>query len=146
MFDLGLIFGTPARFFRAFDEEFDPAAGLGVPIQLEMQLRNVPEAQPDSELVTQIMPGMLEGGQGSLLPPLIASQDNPDIRVTPVLADLNLGNVHVEETGVVQLKTDDFRQFLADRLGYAQCAPLVHKSFQPSGFSGQLEVWLRADS
>jgi hypothetical protein len=44
VFDLGLIFGPPTRFFRAFYEEFDPAGGIRVAIQLEMQLRNMPEA------------------------------------------------------------------------------------------------------
>jgi len=101
-----------------------------------MQLGSVPEAQPDGQFVTQIVPGMVERGQGSLLPPIIAPQGNPDIRVTPILAYLYLVNIHVEQAGVVQFKTNDLSQFLADRLGYAQCAPLVHKKLG-SGTGGR---------
>jgi hypothetical protein len=72
VFDLGLIFGTPARFFRAFDEEFDPAASVGIPIQLEMQLRNMPEGQADAQFVTQVVASVVQGGEGGFLLPLVA--------------------------------------------------------------------------
>ena len=47
LFDLGAIFAT--RPFRPLQEEVDPAVRIRVPVALEVQLRDMPEAQPDRQ-------------------------------------------------------------------------------------------------
>ena len=60
---LGLIFSTATDFFRSFQQKIDPAVDIRVVVTLEMQLRDVPQAQPAGQFVPQVMPGMLQGRQ-----------------------------------------------------------------------------------
>src|ERR1035438_10419725 len=57
---LGLIFSTSTTFFRPFDEKIDAALNIRLPVMVEMQLRDVPQAQADGQFVTQIMPSALQ--------------------------------------------------------------------------------------
>jgi hypothetical protein len=90
-----------ARFFRAFDEKFDPAGSVGVPIRLEMQIGNIPEAQTDPKLMTQILPRMIEGIEGLPLLPFLAADGNADAGMTAIGADVDIGNFDIQEPGIV---------------------------------------------
>ena len=127
----------PARFFRAFDEKFDPAGGVRVAIRLEMQIGNIPEAQADSKLMTQIMPRMVKSIEGLLLLPLLAADGNADAGITAIRTDVDVGDFDIQKPGIVQFEGNEFRQFFANGFGYAQCAAFVHRSYQQSAISYQ---------
>src|ERR1039457_3966699 len=81
---IGLIFGMSTRFFRPLQQEFDPGVGVRVPVTLEMQFRNAPQAQARSQFVTQIMPGALQGGQRLVLFALIPPNHDFDVGIPRV--------------------------------------------------------------
>ena len=123
---LGLIFGPAASFFRPLQEYIDASIGIGVAIQLEMQLRNMPEAQACRQLVTQIMPGVIQGGQGLFLAAFVARQTHLDMGVPAVRADVGLGNRDLEKAGVIQLETDEFGEFLLNGYRDPLRASFIH--------------------
>src|SRR6185312_10166765 len=69
---LGRIFSTSARFFRPPEQEVDAAFDVRIFIVLKVQLRDMPEAEPHRQLVTQIAARVVEGCQRFLLFPLTA--------------------------------------------------------------------------
>lgn len=116
----------PPRFFRAFDEKFDPAGGVRVAIRLEMEIGNMPEAQADAKLMTQIMPRMIEGLDSLALLPFLAADGHADAGITAIRADVDICDLDVQEPGIVHFEGNKLREFFANCFGYAQCAAFVH--------------------
>src|SRR5579863_4197573 len=65
-FNLGLIFRRTAHFFGALQQHFHPLRRVPV-VRLEVQLRDFPQIEPARQFVPQIMPGVVQSGQGGLL-------------------------------------------------------------------------------
>ena len=86
---------------------------------LKMQLRDMPEAEPHREFVTQIMPGMVERGERFTLLALVAADSDPDVGMAAVGGDVDLDYIDGEEARVVGFETDDLGEFLADGFGDA---------------------------
>ena len=64
---LGLIFGWRTLFFRPLQQNFDTCGGIGVVIRLEMQFGDPPQIQTAGQFMPQVIPSMLQGGQGLFL-------------------------------------------------------------------------------
>ena len=105
---LGLIFGPGPRFFCSLEQKVDAALHIGVPILLEMQIRDMPEVQPDSQFVTQIMPGVVERRDALPLPALISPCRHLDVGMPAIVAEVDLGNVRVGHSGIVHFESDEF--------------------------------------
>jgi hypothetical protein len=88
----------------------------------------MPEAEPQSQLVTQITPGMFEGCEGFPLLALAAPQADPYGGMAAVHADVHRLDVDREEPRVVGFKPDNLGELLADGLGDAKAAPFIHLS------------------
>src|SRR5579871_2757448 len=129
--NLGLIFGSAARFFRPFDQKIDPAVSIRVAIPLKMQLGDVPEAEPDAQLVTQVVPGVVQRSQRLPLALLIPAGRDLDVGMPAIRAEMHLGNVHFQNPRILHLEPDDFGKLFPDSLRDPQCAPLIHKATAP---------------
>lgn len=118
-FVLGLIFTAPTRFFRPFQQKVDPAFDIGVAIVREMQLRDMPEAQPEGQFVAQKAGGMLEGRQGVSLLPVGAPDDDFDGGVFAIGADMDVDDFDGQEARIGGFKANQLREFLSYRFGNA---------------------------
>src|ERR1039458_10226204 len=125
---LGLIFGMATRFSRPFQQKLHPGVGIRVPVTLEMQFRDAPQAQARSQFVTQIMPRTLQRGHGLVLFAFIPTNHYFDVGIARVGAYVHLRHIHGQQPGVLQLESDDFGQLLADRFGNPYCPPFIHGS------------------
>jgi hypothetical protein len=144
VFDLGLFFRRPTRFFRPFDEKFHAAGCVRVPVVLKMQLRDMPEAQADTQFVPQIMPRVIERIQGFPLLALLPSYGYANPRMASIRADVHVRNVYISKPRVIQFEPNDLDQFLPNRLRYPQCASLIHKHRgRGPGARGRCEVFPR---
>jgi hypothetical protein len=114
---LGLIFGSPARFFRSLQEYIDAVVGVRVAILLEMELWDVPQTEPGGQFVTQIMPGVVQSGQGIPLSPVVARQRHLDMGIPAIGAHVDFRDGDFQEARIVQLEPDDFSQLLLNRHG-----------------------------
>ena len=94
----------------------------------KVQLRNMPEAEPQSQFVTQISAGVLEGGEGFPLLALVAPQADADGGMAAVHADVHRLHVDSEEPRVVGFKSDNLGELLADGFGDAEAAAFIHLS------------------
>ena len=103
---LGLFFAWPPRFFRPLEQNFHAAVGIRVAILLEIELGDMPEVQPGTQLVTQIMPSVFQCGEGRLLPRLIAPQVYLDVRIAPIRANTDLGHGDIQHPVVRPLGPD----------------------------------------
>ena len=86
-------------------------------ILVEMQLRDMPEAEAACQFVTQVMPGVLERVQRFLLFAFVASDGDPDRSVPPIGTDVGLDYLYGEQMRIIGLKPDDLRQLLPNCFG-----------------------------
>jgi hypothetical protein len=74
----------------------------------KVQLGHMPEAEPQSEFVTQITPRVFERGQGFPLLPLAAPQTDADGGMAAVDADMDGLYVDGEQARIVGFEADNF--------------------------------------
>ena len=85
----------------------------------EMELGDVAEGQPGGQFMPEKTGGMLQGGHGLLLFPLISAYRDFYRSVLAVGADVDLQHFDREEARVGGLKSNQLRQFLTNCLGNA---------------------------
>jgi len=88
-------------------------------ILVKMELWDVTEAQPAGHLVTQVMPGVLEGCHGFLLLALGAACGHSYRGMPPVGADLSVHHFDSQQPGILSLETDDLGKFFAERFRHS---------------------------
>jgi len=82
-----------------------------------MQFRDMPELEPRRQFPAQVPGGVIERGHGLVPLLLVAAKGHFDGGVPGIRTDLDVGHVHVQEPGIVQLKGDDLAEFLLHRFG-----------------------------
>ena len=72
---------------------------------------------PLGDLGLQEAGGVLQAPQAQLLPLVVAHHGDVDLGVAEVGGDLDAGDGHVADAGVLQLREDGHADDLADRFG-----------------------------
>ena len=85
----------------------------------KVQLGYMPEAEPQSQFVTQITPRVLQRGQGFPLLPLGAPQSDADSGMAAIDADMHSLDIDREQARIVGFEADNLGEFLANSLGDA---------------------------
>jgi hypothetical protein len=119
------------RFFRTFQQEIDAAFHVRIAVLVEVELRDMPEAEAGGQLVTEIMPGMVEGRHRLLLLPFGAAAGHPYGSMPPIRTDVRIDHFDRQESRVFGFEPDDLGQLLPHRLGDLEYSPLVHSPLQP---------------
>ena len=92
-----------------------------------MQLRDMPEFEPRSELMAKIALSMFEGRKRLFLLLFTTPQSDPNARMATVGADMHLGDLHRQQTRIVGFEAYNLAEFFAQGFGDAECATFIHK-------------------
>src|SRR5579871_363727 len=134
-FNLGLIFRRTAHFFGPFEEDFHTLIRSSPEVRGKVQLRHLPQVEAPCQLVTQVMPGVVESGQRRLFLRLAPPNADAHVRVPQIGSHLDVGHIDGGQPRVIQLKRDQLRQFLANRLRNPLSAMLIHTEPRSRKFS-----------
>ncbi len=118
----GLLTGTALS--RAAKQEVDTAVGVGVGIGGEVEVRYAPQIQAGSELVTEKMPGVFEGGDGIAF--LAVGNRNTDVGMAHIGRNFRGCDRDRADAGIRHLEGDQFGDLLANGFGDAPGAVFIH--------------------